>query len=64
MLTSSYVVLSGVSEGDRLITSGIQKIGDGAPVQAAQAGPLGGRGGPGAPGSAGGDAGGGSGGGR
>lgn len=73
MLTSSYVVLSGVSEGDRLITSGIQKIGDGAPVQAAQAGPPGGRGrpgGPGAPGApgepgpAGGDAGAGSGGGR
>jgi hypothetical protein len=55
MLTSSYVVLSGVSEGDRLITSGIQKIGDGVPVQDAQASPPGGRGG---------DAGGGSGGGR
>ena len=28
-----YIVLGGVSAGDRLITSGIQKIGDGAPVQ-------------------------------
>lgn len=29
-----YVVKSGLKEGDRLIVSGIQKIGDGAPVQA------------------------------
>ncbi|MEZ5318187.1 MAG: efflux RND transporter periplasmic adaptor subunit [Vicinamibacterales bacterium] len=28
-----YPVISGVTAGDRLITSGIQKIGDGAPVQ-------------------------------
>jgi membrane fusion protein (multidrug efflux system) len=33
MIGSDYVVLDGVSEGDRLIVSGIQKIGDGAPVQ-------------------------------
>ena len=30
---SDYVVLSGVAAGDRLIVSGIQKIGDGVPVQ-------------------------------
>jgi multidrug efflux pump subunit AcrA (membrane-fusion protein) len=29
-----YVVLSGLSPGDRVIVSGVQKIGDGAPVQA------------------------------
>lgn len=29
-----YVVTSGLKDGDRLIVSGIQKIGDGAPVQA------------------------------
>ena len=29
-----YVVKSGLKEGDRLIVSGIQKIGDGAPVMA------------------------------
>ena len=31
---NDYVVKSGVKAGDRLIVSGIQKIGDGAPVQA------------------------------
>jgi len=40
---SDYLVLDGVSEGERLIVAGIQKIGDGAPVQAG----LPGRGGPG-----------------
>ena len=30
---SSYVVLGGLAAGDRLIVSGLQKIGDGAPVQ-------------------------------
>jgi RND family efflux transporter MFP subunit len=34
-----YVVTSGLKEGDRLITSGIQKIGDGVPVQQLPAGP-------------------------
>jgi RND family efflux transporter MFP subunit len=33
MTGSDYIVLDGVSEGDRLIVSGIQKIVDGAPVQ-------------------------------
>jgi RND family efflux transporter MFP subunit len=33
---NDYVVTSGVKAGDRLIVSGIQKIGDGAPVQAQQ----------------------------
>jgi multidrug efflux pump subunit AcrA (membrane-fusion protein) len=43
----NYVVRGGVSAGDRLITSGIQKIGDGAPVQALPPGgmPAGGGGG-------------------
>jgi multidrug efflux pump subunit AcrA (membrane-fusion protein) len=30
---SEYVVLTGLTAGERLIVSGIQKIGDGAPVQ-------------------------------
>jgi len=29
---NEYVVLSGLKAGDELITSGVQKIGDGAPV--------------------------------
>jgi multidrug efflux pump subunit AcrA (membrane-fusion protein) len=37
-----YVVVSGLKEGDQLITSGIQKIGDGVPVQQLPAGPPGG----------------------
>ena len=32
ILGNDYVVIDGVSEGDQLITGGIQKIGDGAPV--------------------------------
>jgi RND family efflux transporter MFP subunit len=35
---NNYTVLSGLKPGDRLIVSGIQKIGDGAPVTAAQGG--------------------------
>jgi hypothetical protein len=27
-----YLVLSGLERGDRLIVSGVQKVGDGAPV--------------------------------
>jgi RND family efflux transporter MFP subunit len=38
VIGSDYVVVGGVSEGDRLVTSGIQKIGDGVPVQAVPAG--------------------------
>jgi RND family efflux transporter MFP subunit len=34
LIGSAYVVLGGLSPGDRLIMSGTQKIGDGAPVQA------------------------------
>jgi RND family efflux transporter MFP subunit len=37
VIGSDYVVLSGLSAGDKLIVSGIQKIGDGAPVQDAAA---------------------------
>ena len=33
MVGNDYVVKSGVKAGDRLIVSGIQKLGDGAPVQ-------------------------------
>jgi membrane fusion protein (multidrug efflux system) len=47
---SDYVVLSGLKTGDKLITSGIQKIGDGAPVTGAS----GARGATGATGAAGG----------
>ena len=32
---NDYVVLGGLKAGDHLIVSGIQKIGDGAPVQVA-----------------------------
>lgn len=32
MVGSSYVVLDGLNSGDQLIASGVQKIGDGAPV--------------------------------
>jgi RND family efflux transporter MFP subunit len=35
---NNYVALGGVKPGDKLIVSGIQKIGDGAPVQAAAGG--------------------------
>lgn len=50
---NDYVVLSGVKAGDQLIVSGLQKIGDGAPVQGLpsrggdsnQPAPAGGRGG-------------------
>jgi RND family efflux transporter MFP subunit len=33
LIGNDYVVASGLSAGDRLIVSGVQKIGDGAPVQ-------------------------------
>src|SRR5262245_43326930 len=35
----NYVVQAGLKEGERIVVSGIQKIGDGMPVQAAPAGP-------------------------
>jgi multidrug efflux pump subunit AcrA (membrane-fusion protein) len=34
VIGNDYVVKGGVKAGDRLIVSGIQKLGDGAPVQA------------------------------
>jgi hypothetical protein len=34
LVGNDYVVKSGLTAGDRLIVSGIQKLGDGAPVQA------------------------------
>ena len=34
LVGNDYVVKSGVKAGDKLIVSGIQKLGDGAPVQA------------------------------
>jgi RND family efflux transporter MFP subunit len=34
MIGNDYIVTSGLKPGDKLITGGIQKIGDGAPVQA------------------------------
>ena len=37
---NSYVVLSGLKPGEKLIVSGVQKIGDGAPVRAASAAPA------------------------
>ena len=38
VIGNNYVVLGGLKPGEKLIVSGIQKIGDGAPVQAARAG--------------------------
>jgi RND family efflux transporter MFP subunit len=51
---NAYVVLDGLRAGDKLIVSGIQKIGDGSPVQPA---PPGGGGAPGGGGPGRGDAG-------
>lgn len=38
VIGNNYVVSSGLKPGDQLIVSGVQKIGDGAPVRAGQAG--------------------------
>jgi membrane fusion protein, multidrug efflux system len=38
MIGNEYIVLGGLKAGDKLITGGIQKIGDGAPVQPAPPG--------------------------
>ncbi len=35
VIDNDYVLLSGLAAGERLVVSGIQKIGDGAPIQAA-----------------------------
>lgn len=40
IIGSDYVVREGVAAGDRLIVSGVQKIGDGAPVQEAKETPA------------------------
>jgi membrane fusion protein (multidrug efflux system) len=39
MIGTDYIVQSGLNAGDKLITGGIQKIADGAPVQPMPAGP-------------------------
>jgi RND family efflux transporter MFP subunit len=39
LIGNEYIVQSGLKPGDKLITGGIQKIADGAPVQAAPPGP-------------------------
>lgn len=48
---NDYVLVSGLAAGDKVVVSGIQKIGDGAPIQGV---PGGAPAGPGAPGAAGG----------
>ncbi|MEX2271081.1 MAG: efflux RND transporter periplasmic adaptor subunit [Vicinamibacterales bacterium] len=40
LIGNDYVVLSGLKEGEQLIVSGIQKIGDGSPVQVTPAAPI------------------------
>jgi len=40
---NDYVLVSGLAAGDRIVTSGIQKIGDGAPIQAAAPSAAGGK---------------------
>lgn len=40
IIGNDYVVLKGLQAGDRLIVSGVQKIGDGAPVRPAAAAPA------------------------
>ena len=39
IIANAYVITGGLKAGEKLITSGIQKIGDGAPVQPAAPGP-------------------------
>jgi RND family efflux transporter MFP subunit len=53
VIGNDYVVVGGLKPGEKLIVSGIQKIGDGAPVQAAPAGAGGAGGARGAGGAAG-----------
>ena len=59
VIGNDSVVLSGLKPGDQLIVSGIQKIGDGAPVRGGPPAPPGGSGGAGQPGGSGGRSGGG-----
>lgn len=42
VMGNDYLVVSGLNAGERVVVSGIQKIGDGAPVQAMPAAPAGG----------------------
>jgi multidrug efflux pump subunit AcrA (membrane-fusion protein) len=35
IIGNDYVLISGLTAGERLVVSGIQKIGDGAPIQPA-----------------------------
>lgn len=49
LIGNDYVVRSGLKPGEQLIVSGIQKIGDGAPVQVVPAAPAGGQPAGGAP---------------
>src|SRR6185295_1434895 len=39
VLGNEYILLGGLNPGEKLIVSGLQKIGDGSPVQARPAGP-------------------------
>ena len=38
MVGNDYIVLGGLKDGERLVVSGVQKIGDGMPVQASAPG--------------------------
>jgi len=50
---NDYVVQSGLKSGDRIVASGVQKLGDGVPIMPLPAAPPGGLGAPGgAPGGA------------
>lgn len=40
IIGNDYVLVSGLAAGDRIVTSGIQKIGDGAPIQPAAPAPA------------------------
>ena len=39
LVGNDYVILGGLKPGDKVITAGIQKIGDGAPVRAEESAP-------------------------
>jgi len=52
---NDYVVQAGLKAGDRIVASGVQKLGDGMPIMPLPAAPPGGPGGPGS-GAAGGGA--------
>ena len=50
---NDYVILAGLKPGDRIVASGVQKLGDGMPIMPLPAAPPGGPSAPGAPGSGG-----------